>query len=54
MFLALVLFSIPFLEADASCSSFVPVVDNILAYNEASVVFFGTRQSRTGRCLCAA
>lgn len=42
MFLALVLFSIPFLKADASCSSFVPVVDNILAYDEASVVFFGT------------
>jgi len=42
IFLGLVLFLIPFSEAHASCASFIPVFHNVQAYDEASVVFFGT------------
>jgi len=40
--LPLVLFFIPFSDAHASCASFIPVIHNVKAYDEASVVFFGT------------
>lgn len=33
---------ISFSEAYASCDSFIPVIHNIRAYDEASAVFFGT------------
>ena len=40
--LGLVLFLMPFSEAHASCTSFIPVFHNVQAYDAASVVFFGT------------
>jgi len=33
---------ISFQDAYASCATFIPGIDNIKAYNEASTVFFGT------------
>ncbi|MFQ5440146.1 MAG: hypothetical protein ACE5DL_01645 [Nitrosopumilaceae archaeon] len=40
--LSLIAFTIPFSDADASCASFIPVLGNVGAYTEASVVFYGT------------
>lgn len=40
--LPLVLFLIPFSDAHASCDGFFPIIHNVRAYDEASVVFFGT------------
>jgi hypothetical protein len=40
--LPLILFLIPFSEAYASCDVFFPIIHNVRAYDEASVVFFGT------------
>lgn len=42
MILSLIVLMIPFSSAYASCATFVPVIDNIRAYNEVSAVFFGT------------
>jgi hypothetical protein len=39
---SLVILLIPLSEVYASCSTFIPAIDNIKAYNEASTVFFGT------------
>ena len=38
----MLLMTMSFSEAYASCDSFIPVIHNIRAYDEASVVFFGT------------
>lgn len=39
---SLVLLLIPFSDAHASCDGFFPIIHNVRAYDEASVVFFGT------------
>ena len=40
--LPLILFLIPFSDAHGSCDVFFPVIHNVRAYDEASVVFLGT------------